>query len=79
MSRRKIKPKGPGRIPCAISVIEIQILDNGSFAMQTKVKPGLDEKSIAAVDKMLNGLKEFLAAGLPVVKDQRLPLIEVVK
>jgi hypothetical protein len=79
MSRTKIKPKKSRRIPRAISVIEIQILDNSSFAMQTKVRPGLDQKTIAAVDKVLAGLKEFLAPGLPVVEDQRLPLIEVVK
>lgn len=82
MSRTKAKPKAPGRTPQAISVIEIQVLnDRGriSFGMQTKIKPGLDEKTIASVDQVLDGLKEFLAVGLPVVEDKRSPLIEVVK
>ncbi len=47
--------------------------------MQTKIKPHLDKKGVERVDKVLAGLKEFLAAGLPVVDDQRLPLIEVIK
>ena len=81
MSRRKAKPKGSGHIPQSISVIEIQILnDRGriSFGMQTKIKPGLDKKTIASIDQVLDGLKEFLAVGLPVVEDKRKPLIEVV-
>lgn len=82
MSRTKAKPKGPGRTPQAISVIEIHVLnDRGriSFGMQTKIKPGLDKKTIEGLDKVLDGLKEFLAVGLPVVEEKRSPLIEVIK
>lgn len=79
MSRTKIKQKGTPRLPQSISVIEIQVLDNGTFAMQTKIRAGLDKKTVASVDHILADLKEFLKIGLPVVEDTRSMIIEVVK